>query len=81
MKLTLFSLCPQPITTETVPKNVVDVVSDRQPRQTEEAGAGRFGAGRGFGAWRKAIDIVQPWDIGMRLTEREQAGAMKEISD
>jgi hypothetical protein len=25
---TVFSLCPQPITTEKAPKNVVDVVSD-----------------------------------------------------
>lgn len=42
-----------------------------------------FGAGRGFGAWRKGIDdlgaCVQPWDDG--LTERGQGGAMKEISD
>jgi hypothetical protein len=44
-----------------------------------------FGAGRGFGAWRKGIDdlgaCVQPWDFGVRLTERGQGGAMKEISD
>lgn len=39
---------------------------------------GGFGDGRGVGAWRRGADdlgtCVQPWDAGVRLTEKKQGG-------
>lgn len=59
MKLTLFSFCPQPITTETVSKNVVDVVSDN-PGRLKRPVLGGVGLGEGLEPGGRVLMTLEP---------------------